>query len=504
MCLALLVQARYREQLTLFAKVQKRQSKDEATIAELRERLSTLEAQLRSTIAQNHTLAEENQGYKVRSLSMQESIETLYEDLLSTRGREAQRDETIAELEEARAKDETTILTLNERLLSTSAEKRALAEENKRYEVTLSADLSNAKEEVAQHSTTITDLKEAQAKDQKTIIDLRQQLSTLNPLLLSTSDENRVLAEANKGYEANSLSMQASIDTLSEDVSSAREEVAQHNSTITDLKEARIEDQTAIADLRQQLSMSEARLVRTSAENRDLAEENKRHEADRLSKQESIDTLHEDLSSAREEVAQHNSTITDLEETWVEDQTTIADLRRQLSALKERLTQTIDDYSALAERKKKCKAVLDSKQEYINTLSRQLLSTREVVALHHATITRLKEGQAKAEQTIDVLRKHSAELSIENFQISARNVTLAKEGVTRFTAYQQQMEQKTKAVAYWKDLCMQSKLNPAQAQQVRRRQEESNSGTSESESSTGTIVAQDQEIAQLGAAYRCR
>ncbi|KAJ2930484.1 hypothetical protein H1R20_g6608, partial [Candolleomyces eurysporus] len=214
--------------------------------------------------------------------------------------------------------------------------------------------------------------------------------------------------------------------------------------------------------------------------------------------QESIDTLSEDFSRVEEEVDQHISTIAELEEVLDEDETTIADLRQQLSMLRAKLHSTTDENHALAEKKKKYRAASLSKQDYIDNISRQLLSTRDVVFQQNATITRLKGEQAKSQQMIDQLQKHSAKLSVENLSISTRNVTMAEENVARFTAYQQQIDQKTKEVAYWKNLCRRPNPNPAQTQQARRRQGESDSDTSES----GPL--EDQEIAQLGADYRCR
>ncbi|KAJ2923638.1 hypothetical protein H1R20_g13456, partial [Candolleomyces eurysporus] len=226
--LALLIQAR-REQNALVAKAQERQAKDEMTMTELRGHLSTLEAELISTSARNRALTEENEGYKAGSRSMQESIHTLSEDL------------------------------------------------------------SNARERVAQYNATITGSKELQAKFEATIADLRhtqQKLSTLEA-------RNRVLTQENEGHKAGSLSTQESIHALTKDLSSANEKVAQHEATITGSREAQAKLETTIAGLREQLSAFEA-------QNRTMTE--------------SIRGLSEDLSKEREQVARHDAAITDLHE----------------------------------------------------------------------------------------------------------------------------------------------------------------------------------------------
>ncbi|RXW16850.1 hypothetical protein EST38_g8999 [Candolleomyces aberdarensis] len=456
--LALLVQARNREQNALVAKVQKRQSEDEATIAELREHLSTLEAQLGSTSAQNPTLTE---GNKAGSLSTQKSVDTFPEDLSSARGREGQRDAKIAELEAAPAEDETAVadlrqelLTLSARILSTSAQNHPLTEESEKDGADfLSEDLSNAREEVAQHNATITDSQEAQAEDEATFADLLEQLSTLSAPLLSKSGESRALTEEKKEYESSSLSMmQESIDTPSKDVLRAREEVAQHKATITYLEGVRDEDESTIAALRQELLALKARLLSTNDENRALTEGNKEHEASSPSKQESIDTLSEGLSSTREEVAQPSATITalkaltkenkeyearfhsmkesidtlhkdlssaiekvarrkakikHLKQGQAEDKTKIADLRQQLSTSKVRFLLINDENRAWVEENKRYEADSISMQEFIETLSEDLLSAREE---HNATITHLKAAKAKEESTIADLREQLSTL----------------------------------------------------------------------------------------------
>ncbi|KAJ2930492.1 hypothetical protein H1R20_g6601, partial [Candolleomyces eurysporus] len=437
--------------------LQAARAEDETTIADLRQHLSTLEARLRLTNAQNHNLTEENQAYKADSLAMQESIDTLSADLSSAREEITQHNTTIIGLKKARDEEVTEIAhlvqqlsTLETRLLSTSAESRTWAE---RYETdslskqesinTLSEDLSSAREEVAQHDATITNLKKAQAEDQSTIADLLQQLSTLRARLLSTDEENRALLEENKRYEAGSLSMKESIKTLSENLSSAREETTQHNATITDLKEAQAEDQAAITDLRQQLLSS-------STLNGALAKENKGYEAKSLFMRESIDTLSKDLSSAREELALHESMITYLEEVQAEDQAAIIDLRQQLSTSRGQLLSKSTENRALAGKNKRHEATSLFMRESIDTLSRDLSSAREEVAQHKAEITRLKAARAKSESTIDKLQDHLTKLSKENSSMSARN---AEENTTKFSDLHQRLEKATKAATYWHDLC---------------------------------------------------
>ncbi|KAJ2921223.1 hypothetical protein H1R20_g15873, partial [Candolleomyces eurysporus] len=377
-CLALLVQVRHWEKSALAMKAQKRQSKDEATIAELRGHLSTLEEQLHSTNAQNHTLTEE---YKARSLSTQVSINTLSEDL------------------------------------------------------------SSAKEEVAQHNATIAGLEEARAEDETTIANLRQQLSTVEAQLLS----------------------QKSVDTLSEDLSSAREEVAQHNATITDLKKMQAQDETVIDNLMQQLSTLRARLL-----------------------------------SANEEVARHDATITDLKEAQAEYVTTIDELREHSLTLEAEHTSISARNSTLMDENEAYRAGFLSMQEYIQILYQDLSNTRERAAQHEAKITDLEARNKMLESTVNFTEKRIV-------GINKAFDTLKQENASRLTALQQELEQKTKAAAYWKDLCTRSDPDTAQSQQARRRRGESKSDSSESElSPTRTTPPKNQEIAQLGAAYRCR
>ncbi|KAJ2921221.1 hypothetical protein H1R20_g15871, partial [Candolleomyces eurysporus] len=495
------------------------QAEDESTIAALRQQLSTLEAQLSSTNDENRALKEEKKEYDASSPSRQESINTLSEDLSSAREEVTQNNATTTDLKEAQAEDKSTIadlrqqlLTLEARLLSTNDKNHVLTEEKKEYEAsslsmqkvitTLSEDLASAIKRVAQRGTTITDLREGQAEDETTIAVLLQQLSTLEASLLSANDKIRALTEGNKEYEAISLSKQESINALYEDLSSAREEVAQHNTTITDLNKAQAQDKSTIAGLQQQLSTLEKRLLLTSDENLALAEENKECKTDSLSLQEVSDILSEDLLSARREVDQHHAMITGLEKVRAKDKTTIADLRQQVSKLKKRLLSTIAENRALGE---KNEADSLSTQKSIDTLSKDLSSARQEVDQHNATITHLKAAQAKCEAKNDKLREKLVAVSAENVSMSARSLTLVEENASRLAALQQELEQKTKAAAYWKDLYTRSHLDTAQSQQARRGREESKSDASETEPSpTGIIPRPNQEIAQLGAAYRCQ
>ncbi|KAJ2930493.1 hypothetical protein H1R20_g6606, partial [Candolleomyces eurysporus] len=151
-------------------------------------------------------------------------------------------------------------------------------------------------------------VQERQAKDEATIIGLQRILSALEAEVLPTSARNRALMEENKEYKASSLSMQASLHALSEELSKAREMMDQHEATITHLKEAHAKDEvTTDAELWQQLSTFEA-------QNCVLVEENKKYKTSSLSLKESIRTLSKDLLNARETVAQHDETITGLKE----------------------------------------------------------------------------------------------------------------------------------------------------------------------------------------------
>ncbi|RXW21537.1 hypothetical protein EST38_g4305 [Candolleomyces aberdarensis] len=92
------------------------QAKHETTIAELQRQLPTLEADLLATSSRNRALEEENEGYKTSTLSMQDFIHTLSEDLSKAREREAEDDATITHLKDTQANHETTSAELRQQV----------------------------------------------------------------------------------------------------------------------------------------------------------------------------------------------------------------------------------------------------------------------------------------------------------------------------------------------------------------------------------------------------
>jgi chromosome segregation ATPase len=109
----------------------------------------------------------ESEGYKAGFHSLKESMHVLSE---YAQERAAQHDETITFFNEAQATHATTINELRQQFSMREAQNRALVRENKKYKSsslflegsihTLSEDLINARETVAQHEVEITRFKE--------------------------------------------------------------------------------------------------------------------------------------------------------------------------------------------------------------------------------------------------------------------------------------------------------------------------------------------------------
>jgi chromosome segregation ATPase len=386
-----------------------------------------------------------------------------------------------AKVQEKQAKDEATIAGLREtlsrhetELLVTSAQNLTLTGRNEEYKTstrskqdsinTLSEALSNTIERVAQREATISHLKEAQAEYEATSSKLREQLSTLEA-------QNRVFTKEN---EAGTLSMQESIDTLSKDLSKARETAAQHDATITSSKETQVKCEGRIAELRQQLLTLDVQICA-------LTEENEQHKISSLSLGHHSHTLSGELSSAREMVTQHEATITDLKEAQVKQETTSAELRQQISKL-EAQNRTWTEES------EECKSNALFMQESIQTLSQDLLHAIHRVDQHQTTITELKGQNLVLESGVVHRDKQIASLSQTCEEASSKVIIIRRE-----------LEQKTKESADWRDLyTVHRSPNVARLYQERRRQEASQSNTLRSRPSLATIIAtKDQEIARL-------
>ncbi|KAJ2911721.1 hypothetical protein MD484_g8692, partial [Candolleomyces efflorescens] len=151
----------------LSKKAQEAQVEYETKIGDLRDQISTLEAGLRAAHDQHRAMTAESEGYKAGFHSLKESMHVLSE---YTRERVAQNEETITLFNEAQATHTTTINELRQHLAVREAQNRALLRENENYKsgslylegsiLTLSEDLANARETVAQHEVEITRFKE--------------------------------------------------------------------------------------------------------------------------------------------------------------------------------------------------------------------------------------------------------------------------------------------------------------------------------------------------------
>ncbi|RXW11812.1 hypothetical protein EST38_g14043 [Candolleomyces aberdarensis] len=107
--------------------------------------------------------------------------------------------------------------------------------------------LVHAKQE---YNALTTRMREMSAKYDTMAAELREHISTVQ----AECARNRALTEENREYINRSLTMQESIYTLSEDLSKAREAVAQHDTTIADLKERNLGLESAIKDKDEQIS----------------------------------------------------------------------------------------------------------------------------------------------------------------------------------------------------------------------------------------------------------
>ncbi|KAJ2924977.1 hypothetical protein H1R20_g12116, partial [Candolleomyces eurysporus] len=113
--LVLLVQAKQVYD-ALATKMQEMAAKYETTVAELREHISTIQAEC----AWNRALTEENRDYINRSLTMQDFIHTLSKDLSEAREAVDQHGTTIVDLRERNLGLESTIKDKDEQISKTA------------------------------------------------------------------------------------------------------------------------------------------------------------------------------------------------------------------------------------------------------------------------------------------------------------------------------------------------------------------------------------------------
>ncbi|KAJ2923639.1 hypothetical protein H1R20_g13457, partial [Candolleomyces eurysporus] len=201
---------------------------------------------------------------------------------------------------------------------------------------------------------------ERQAKDEATVTELREHLRTLEAELTSISARNRALMEENEGCKTGSRSMKELIHTLSEDIFNARERAVQHNATITGSKETQAKFETTIAELQQRLSTFEA-------QNQALTEENEDYKTNSLSVKESIRTLSEDLSKAKERGAQHDTAMIALHERNLALQVMVDERDKQIVRLSETSEKAASSTIVLRqELDQKTKEAADWKDLYTN------------------------------------------------------------------------------------------------------------------------------------------
>ncbi|RXW23003.1 hypothetical protein EST38_g2853 [Candolleomyces aberdarensis] len=329
----------------------------------------------------------------------------------------------------------------------------------------------------------------------------------------------------------------------------------EQSALILKLRKKLAKDEATITGLRDNSSRLEVELLSTSAWNRSLTEQNEEYKNSTFSMQESIHTLSEDLSQARETVDQHEATIFHLKEAQAKHETTIAELQRQLPTLEADLLATSSRNCALEKENEGYKTSTLSMQDFIHTLSEDLSKAREREAEDDATITHLKDTQANHETTSAELRQQvstfeaqnrvltedneknktislslkesihtlSKDLSnarekvaqhdatITNFEqrnlelegkVAERNQRVfalsqtCEEAASSVVVLRVELEQKTKEAADWKDLFVHSDLNTSRPDQAKYRRWASEPGAVEP-SLTGIITAKDQEIAQL-------
>ncbi|RXW12238.1 hypothetical protein EST38_g13617 [Candolleomyces aberdarensis] len=141
----------------------------------------------------------------------------------------------------------------------------------------------------------------------------------------------------------------------------------EYNALATRMQETAAKYETTIDELREHVLTLEVELLSTSTRNRALTKENEECVNRSLIMQESINTLSEGFSKARETEAQHDATIADLKERNLGLESTIKDREEQISmareALDEEVTQGRAAISSLQrERQERTKEAQDWKE----------------------------------------------------------------------------------------------------------------------------------------------
>ncbi|KAJ2936060.1 hypothetical protein H1R20_g1031, partial [Candolleomyces eurysporus] len=366
----------------------------DATIIQLKEQAvvlaSMMGAQLPPTTTQNCASTEENEGTH-RDHSMQKAME-------------------IERLEGQKMALESMVAELHPTLESN----RVLTEENQKYR-------TFENERVAQHRATIT--------------SLEQQKTELESEAAELTDRNGVSTEETKKYEIDPFPKQKFVDTLSKELSKARETVAQDHVTIISLKQQKTELESKVAEL--------------TDRNRVLTEETKKCGIDLLFKQKFVDALFKELSNATEKGVQDHATIiglkqwkTELEseaaeltdknrvltektkkyetdlllhqklgdalskelsnaaEKGVQDRAAFIGLKRWNTELELEVAELTEGNRVLGEEHQKHESRLISMEEDVNALSEDLSKARGLVAQHKATITSLTQRNMVLESVV--------------------------------------------------------------------------------------------------------
>ncbi|RXW17040.1 hypothetical protein EST38_g8814 [Candolleomyces aberdarensis] len=351
------------------------QGKDETTIARLQERLSRQEGELLLAATRNRVLTEENEKSQNGLFSMQKIMDALSENLSKAKATVAHwRDATIIHLKEQAV---VTASMVGAQLPPTSTQNRAATEENEGYGsdhhfvqkamTTVFHGLWKAREMVAQHNAEIERL-----EGQKTALE--SMVAELHPTL----EKNRILTEENQ-------KCRSEVDTLSKELSEARETVAQHSATITNLEQQKAELESEAAEL--------------TDRNRALTEETKKHEIDLSSKQKSVDTLSKELSKTRETVAQ--------------DHATIISLKQRKTELESGAAELTDRNRVLTEDAEKYGIDLLFKQKFVDALSKELSNATEKGVQDRATIVCLKQWKTELESEVAELNDRNRVLTEE-------------------------------------------------------------------------------------------
>ncbi|KAJ2936061.1 hypothetical protein H1R20_g1032, partial [Candolleomyces eurysporus] len=344
------------------------QGKEEATIAGLQERLSRQEVELLLAATRNRVLTEENEKHQNSLLSMQKKVDALSEILSKAKSTVARRDATIIQL-----KEQAVVLAsmVGAQLPPTTATQYRASTENEGYGTdyhfmqnamaTVSHGLWKAREMVAQQNAEIKRL-----EGRKTALE--SMVAELHPTL----EKNRVLTEENQKCRSDLFSKRKKVDTLSKELSEARETVTQHRAIITSLGQQKKKLESDAAEL--------------TDRNRVLTEETKKYGIDLLFKNKFVDALSKEVSNARER--------------RVQDRAAFLRLKRSNTELELEVADLTEGNRVLGEENQKHESVLLSMKEDMDALSEDLSKARELAAQHEATITSLAQRNMVLEPVV--------------------------------------------------------------------------------------------------------